>query len=65
MTKSEFIKAFCAHSRLTRTQFHGHMVALPCACDYEGCSGWAAVYNDAKRIKHHNTHFAPDLEKDR
>ena len=60
MTKDEFIAAWCAEKRFTLAQFHDFYVALPCACDHEGCEGWGAVPNKPDCIEDHMRLYAPD-----
>lgn len=59
ITKEQFEKAYCERSNITLTYYHSHFVALPCACDYEQCEGWASVTNDADMIAAHMRFYAP------
>lgn len=59
MTKDEFIAVYCARSEMTRDEFVADLVALPCACGYEGCEGWAAVLNEPDIVRNHNRVYGP------
>lgn len=60
MTKDEFIASYCERSGITRERFDRTDVALPCACQYEDCEGWAAVSNNALSIKNHTELYSPE-----
>lgn len=65
MTKEEFEEYYIENSKITPEIFSRYFVTLPCACDYEGCRGWAAVRNDPMLIKDHNELYAPKTEKEK
>lgn len=64
MTKDQFIDGYCERSGIAREWFDAQLVALPCACDYEGCQGWATIRNDPDQIRHHMEFFAPPAADD-
>ena len=43
ITKETFESNYCGRSNITRDFYNKWFTTLPCACDYEGCRGWAAV----------------------
>lgn len=50
-------------SGITRAMYDEHFTTLPCACDEEGCEGWACVSNTESAIKAHMKFYAPKEEK--
>ena len=43
-TKEEFEAGYIERSKITREFYDEHFTTLPCTrCDYEECTGWAAV----------------------
>ena len=60
LTKEGFIERYCSLNGLEWAELSRHKVALPCACDYEKCEGWAMVPNDPLDIETHNTFYAPE-----
>ena len=63
VTRREFIDAYCERSGLTREQLEEmNLYALPCACDFEGCDGWAIVR--VNTIEDHFSYYGPDLIKE-
>ena len=59
LTKEEFEKRYCKRGKISLALYHKHRVTLPCACGYEDCQGWAAVFNDRSSIEHHMRFYAP------
>lgn len=59
MTKDEFIKGYAERSGTTVEEVLTVSVALPCCCDYEGCKGWAMVFNHPIPIKAHMELYGP------
>lgn len=57
ITKEEFITGYCERSEITRKLYDEWFAALPCACDYAGCTGWATVSRGG--IKDHMALYAP------
>lgn len=60
VTKDEFIESYCKNSRMSVEAFNKYYVALPCACGYAECFGWAKVSNDPEMIEDHMRFFAPN-----
>jgi hypothetical protein len=66
MTQAEFIRAYAARSHLPADnailgfiRLGDHVwIALPCACDDEGCEGWAMV--SAEGVTTHLELYAPN-----
>lgn len=66
MTRDQFIKAYAARSGLSDQwadlgfiEVGGRMrLALPCACENEGCEGWAMVGPDS--VISHLDLYAPE-----
>lgn len=66
MTRTEFIRAYADRSGLSSECAaigiieigRDVMLALPCACEDEGCEGWAMV--TASTILSHLELYAPD-----
>ena len=59
MTKEEFIAGYCQRSSISWDELGKYLVAMPCACGNEGCSGWAMVHNDDESIRHHLILYSP------
>ena len=59
MGKDEFEKSYQENSHITKEQYDGWFVTLPCACDYEDCQGWACINNDPLSIENHQRLYAP------
>lgn len=59
MKKEEFEAGYCKRSNITKSSYDRWFVPLPCACDYEGCKGWAAVGKDKDLIKDHMELYTP------
>lgn len=59
MKKEEFEAGYCERSNITRFYYDKWFITLPCACDYEGCKGWAAVSKKDDFIKDHMELYAP------
>lgn len=62
ITQLDCIKASAKQHGWTIEETLTHRVCLPCACDEEGCRGWAIVLPDDLSILDHNTLFAPTTE---
>ena len=61
MIKEEFENNYAINSGLTLERYRELFVALPCACSYEGCQGWATVSNNEMSIKLHMELYAPKI----
>lgn len=60
MTRDEFIKKYnFGLSPEQQLENEIMLLPLPCACDYEGCDGWAMVRNNPDMIKDHYDLYAP------
>jgi hypothetical protein len=59
LTKEDFERGYCERSGITLELYRQWSVTLPCACDYEGCEGWAAVSNDPDLIADHKKFNSP------
>jgi hypothetical protein len=62
MTRDEFERGYCARSGVTVEWFRQHRVALPCACEADGCEGWAAISLDPLLLLHHLCFQLPERE---
>lgn len=62
MTRDEFEQGYCERSNISLKEYRRWYVTLPCACDYEGCQGWAAVRNDPYIIEHHKEFNTPEVD---
>ena len=58
-TKEEFEKGYCERSGLTIEEYHRNHVTLPCACDFDGCEGWARIINYPDIIADHKLFHTP------
>lgn len=66
MTRTEFVRAYAHRSELSdKWAPLGYidvagkvLIALPCACDQEGCEGWAML--SAESVDHHLRFYAPE-----
>ena len=63
MNKRGFERFYCGNSGITLKQYREYKVTLPCACDYEGCQGWAAIIKDPYIISDHRKFYAPKEEE--
>jgi len=59
MTKEQFERGYAKRSGISLEEYHKFLVALPCACEQEGCEGWASVSNNPESIKTHQELYAP------
>lgn len=59
MLKEEFGARYCENSGITKEFYDEWFITLSCACDYDGCEGWAAVRNSDDMIKDHMELYAP------
>jgi hypothetical protein len=71
MTRTEFVRAYARRSGASEQwavlgliEYEGGRVriALPCACDEEGCEGWAML--SAEGVDHHLQFDAPASLRD-
>lgn len=59
ITKTTFERQYCKRSNISLAQYRVYKITLPCACDSEGCQGWAAIPNDPDIIADHMQFYAP------
>ena len=64
MTEAEFIAAYCERSGVAWSILSDRLVALPCACGYRSCEGWAMVPRDPEAIETHTRLYAPEEPDD-
>ena len=63
MNKGEFEKDYCERSKISIEEYRRWHVTLPCACDYEGCMGWAAIWNQPDFIAHQKEFHSPRIKE--
>ena len=59
MTKEEFEQVYCENKGISLEEYRKYHVTMPCACDYEGCTGWAAILNDPYLIADQKEFYSP------
>lgn len=59
ISKNEFEESYCKKSGITIEEYKQefNLVTLPCKCDNEHCSGWAAVDDTPRKIKAHEQFY--------
>ena len=59
MTDEEFTEGYCRRSGITREWYDRYFETLACACDSEGCEGWAAISRSPGTKEAHMQFYAP------
>lgn len=59
MDGEEFERDYCEQKHITTEEYRRWFVTMPCACDYEGCQGWAAIRNDPYFIADQKEFYSP------